>query len=529
MSTEVLPPLVGNPSVKSPASKMPLSNPQANMQLQSRLFRLPRELRDLIYHHYLFNEAGLAYNFDTNKVPVDLSLMCTCRAAALELRGLALRLNKIVFRTSYTDATRTHASMFHKALATLHTLKLDLLNRVLPDLLTDAVETEISLKYPEFSPALPAWRMGFGNMHFLGEPASTHRDFIHFALNLLFKRTRISTAARRHLRRDHKKLRKSNPEPWQTPNEGTLRRGREGMSGPSTEYIRNLRVIPFDGALQQLVDTAKVGHMQPDDNVNYSFSAAACAIRFFRSLRVETLEQMRDIELIEDRESISFPECHVRGLIPFCREHPRMRVHRRVSLWSNVFPVTSTLPYKTSPTHRRVNRVNLERDRLASRYVSRAVAKWMAEASALPSLGMPEGSFKLTFECDSAPEETTQVFDIIQRDAAWQTALDLSYARNLLPQPDWRMRRLRNGYIYETFPQLLQQVTDGQSFIRCDFNPGEVQDPEQIMRELSGYSKEMWETKWHGHTPARFQTLENMPPWHLLRDGFTIWDGEGNR
>lgn len=240
--------------------------------------------------------------------------------------------------------------------------------------------------------------------------------------------------------------------------------------------------------------------------MNHSLSAAACAIRFLSSLRVETREQVRKIELIEDRESISFPECHGRGLIPFCCAHPHLRVHRRVSLWRNVFPVTTVLRYQLGGRH-------LEDDRLSSSYVSRAVAKWMAEASMLPSIGMPEGSFKLTFECDSAPAETTQVFNILQRDAAWQTALVLSYKRHLLPQPTWHQRRLRNGYVYETFPELLEQVTNGDHpFIYCDFQPGTVCDPEEIIRERRGDSLEQWHAGWLDHTPREFQTPSNMPP-----------------
>ncbi|KAH6876278.1 hypothetical protein BKA58DRAFT_310657 [Alternaria rosae] len=470
---------------------MPLLNPQ----LQSRLFRLPRELRDLIYHYYLFNEDGLVYNFETNKLPVDLSLTYTCRVVALELRGLALQLNKIVFQTTCTNAMQTHAYMFHRALIKLHALRFDLLNVQAPRLMTGAIEKEVSLKYPQFSPILSKLGTLSGCAYTLGEPPSTYRDFVHFTLNLLYDRKHHPKLDGKRSERQRRSLREVNPVPWLTPNEGRLP--------------------------HQLVDITKTNNRV--GTVKHSLSAAACAIRFLRSLRIETRESVRQIESIEDRESISFPECHGRGFIPFCRAHPKLRVHRRVSLWANAFPVTKILRYM--PGGR-----DLEGDRLDSNYVSRAVAKWMAEASTLPSLGMPEGSFKLTFECDSAPEETTRVFDIIQRDAAWQTAMDLSYARHLLPQPDWRMRRLRNAYVYETFPELLEQVTNGDHpFIHCDFQPGTVCDPEEIMRERRGDSLQQWHVAWLNHTPREFQTPSNMPPWHVLRAGFTIWDVWGGR
>ena len=493
-----------------------------NTQLQSRLFSLPRELRDIIYYHYLFNEDGLVYNFETNKLPVELSLAYTCRVAAFELRGLALRLNKIVFHTTCTNATQTHAYIFHRALIKLHALKFDLLNIQAPRLMTEAIEKEVSLKYPQFSPILPKLGALGGRANTLGEPPSTYRDFVHFTLNLLYDRKHNPKVGGKRSERQRRSLRKVNPEPWLTPNEGRPPRGQEGKFGHcARDKHRRELVATYDRELQQLVDITRTHNRV--GSVKHSLSAATCAIRFLRSLRVETRENVRQVELVEDRESISFPECHGRGFIPFCRAHPNLRVHRRVSLWANVFPVSSTLRYTIAISTGRP----LEDDRLDSSYVSRAVAKWMAEASILPSLGMPEGSFKLTFQCDSAPEETTQVFQILQRDAAWQTALDLSYARRLLPRPTWIQRRLRRGYIYKTFPELLEQVTNGDhSFIHCDFAPGTACDPEEIIGERRDDSVDQWHASWLTHTPKKCQTPANMPPWHVLRAGFTIWHGQ---
>lgn len=497
---------------------MPPSSPPASTQLQSRLFRLPRELRDVIYHHYLYNEDGLIYSFETNKLPVDLSLTYTCRAAALELRGLALRLNKVVFCTTYPHAIRTHAFLFHRALSELHALKFNLLNLQAPRLLTEAIQKEVSVKYPQFSRVLPTLGTPGERPNTLGEPPSTYRDFVHFTLNLLYDRKHHPKLGGKRSERKRRSLRKVNPEPWSTPNErGRLPRGAEGKFGYCAQgRLGHDLAATFDRELQQLVDITRthdrVGTMK------HSLSAAACAIRFLRSLRVDTREHVRQVELIEDRESISFPECHGRGLISFCREHPKLRVHRRVSLWKNAFPVTSVIRYQLNGRYS-------EDDRLSSSYVSKAVAKWMVEASILPSLGMPEGSFKLTFECDSAPAETTQVFNILQRDAAWQTALDLSYARHILPQPTWHQRRLRKAYVYETFPELLEQVTNcDHPFIHCDFHPGTVCNPEEIIRERRGDSLEEWRAAWLDHTPREFQTPANMPPWHVLRAGFIVWD-----
>jgi hypothetical protein len=50
------------------------------------------------------------------------------------------------------------------------------------------------------------------------------------------------------------------------------------------------------------------------------------------------------------------------------------------------------------------------------------------EALALPSLGMPEHSFTLILDGSPTPEHTSDIFrTVVQRDAAWQDALNYSY------------------------------------------------------------------------------------------------------
>ncbi|KAI4615132.1 hypothetical protein J4E83_006856 [Alternaria metachromatica] len=73
-------------------------------QHQSLLFRLPRELRDEIYHYY--SQANGYYYDSTSGTlrmdggeSIDLSLQYTCKRTAAEMQGIALGINKITFRT----------------------------------------------------------------------------------------------------------------------------------------------------------------------------------------------------------------------------------------------------------------------------------------------------------------------------------------------------------------------------------------------------------------------------------------------
>lgn len=51
-------------------------------------------------------------------------------------------------------------------------------------------------------------------------------------------------------------------------------------------------------------------------------------------------QQMRRLVFHEDHQSVAYPECHAKGLIPFCRENPALRVERQASLWRDIFLAT---------------------------------------------------------------------------------------------------------------------------------------------------------------------------------------------
>ncbi|KAF2735547.1 hypothetical protein EJ04DRAFT_192589 [Polyplosphaeria fusca] len=92
-------------------------------QILSPLFLLPRELRDEIYHWYVFEPEGYFHDFESNKLrcphgrPIDLSLQYICRIAAGEVRGLALKNNRVTFKTALSEKERpkqgTCSKMYH--------------------------------------------------------------------------------------------------------------------------------------------------------------------------------------------------------------------------------------------------------------------------------------------------------------------------------------------------------------------------------------------------------------------------------
>jgi hypothetical protein len=95
-------------------------------QQQSLLFRLPRELREEVYYHYVWDENGYNHNpisatlQTSNNDAINLGLQLTCKRIAKEMEGLALRMNSINFRTllSASDVTNepSNAALFEQLL-----------------------------------------------------------------------------------------------------------------------------------------------------------------------------------------------------------------------------------------------------------------------------------------------------------------------------------------------------------------------------------------------------------------------------
>jgi hypothetical protein len=47
-------------------------------------------------------------------------------------------------------------------------------------------------------------------------------------------------------------------------------------------------------------------------------------------------------------------------------------------------------------------------------------------------------------------------------------------------------------------------------------------DAEAIVKEREVDSLEEWREQWLDHSPQRFQSIDLLPPWHILRAGYAI-------
>ena len=259
----------------------------------------------------------------------------------------------------------------------------------------------------------------------------------------------------------------------------------------------------------------------------HRFSAAAFAIRFLRSISQPMLLRIRHIRLMEDHESVAYPECHAMGLVEFCKINSLLHIERRVSIWRNILLAGSNYDFGACYTFQLIDRdesgdterpVSDESKVLLSEDISNAFTPWIEEAVSLFDAGMPTGCFSLVFDGDPVPDLSSNVFQIVKRDAAWQDAYK-EWCKGVF-LPDFGEQRLNRCYHSERFPQTVREIADGTSFIRCNFPVGGyLWDSKQILEQNRHNSDiESFEERWlEGLVPGSFQTTAPLPTFAELR------------
>ncbi|KAI4665268.1 uncharacterized protein J4E78_002728 [Alternaria triticimaculans] len=445
----------------------------------SALLLLPRELRNHIYDYYFSCDGGYTHVFETNQLrradnqPIELSLVLSCRQIAAETHGLALRINTLRFTTFHSDATQEQAGLLHAVNKIISSRKESLLNSEARELLGEEQAQIAKKAYPQFTHVIDHWQSHgringrFYSMRFLtcGEAPSVWRDFVAFTLNLVSHHPGFVEKARIHSKHSDNDnechlLNKAGPKPWR---------------------------ILDDVEIATLQEFTRVCSEAPCvwPSTKYAYSAASIALRFLHSLPTTTREDVRKILLLEDRESISFPESHGRGFIAICQKHPQLMIERFVSLWKNVLPVQSVMLSFYLDNHQSYfDDGYMDNDQCPAKLITKAVGAWVKEAMCLPELGMPHGSFTLVLDGDPCPELSSRAFRIVQRDVAWQTALDTCYALGHLPQPSWLERRLLTaGYMFEGLPEAVGHLSMTDPLIRTNFPVESPYDVEELLRD----------------------------------------------
>ncbi|KAK8067288.1 hypothetical protein PG997_014035 [Apiospora hydei] len=523
------------------------------MSSESTFLGLPREIRDLIYREYVTLEHGYVYNPATNQLkaggpihqPNLMALQSCCKQFAHEMDGLALRHNIVRFYTICSIETKHRANALFCLMKNMYSTEAELLHQARGRISPEAKQRMAS-RFPQFlhlierfdvrpivqEPddgygwtivALPWEALRYMDTNQYGEALSVYRDFVTYALQSVLDTNPPGNLDQTWLSRASRVLGMCH-EPWRIPeDDDDVARRRQLL----------YREFPTPW----------------DTGFYYRFSVAAACIRFLRSVP-DVRSHMRQVVLEEDRPSVPFAECHAQGLLPFLRETPKMHVTRRVNLWRNILQYT-----ETNDPDRACARSS--RRLLCKMQITPAIARWVVE-----HLDLPEESFTLILDGDPVPQLSAQIFhESVSRDLQWSRARAEAILRGLVPDDEFKDNDYDQGWRreYRRFPQAMADIIAGRtSLIRCNFHPGYLGDPEEIIEIWRGIPKRdpflpvddpiySWQSEWYsawekdtgdtdispeeariwGSYPIYYQTVGPLPDWSdlAMENGNNLDDG----
>ncbi|KAM0237404.1 hypothetical protein ACHAP5_009034 [Fusarium lateritium] len=342
---------------------------------KASLLGLPQELRDKIYHDYFMVDGGYVYDGESDKLvqadgqPIDLSLRQSCHAIADETRDLPMSLNSIEFSTVYRKDWQQQANGIRWIVGFHRQLTLDMIVRlrrlVTADMYQQSspehklhmpfVEDEIKqqLIWDVTRADMAEYRLSDASFRIANGTSGLKREdnlstWGWNATNMSSLRTAahvLRLLAERHPVEFTETLQQVLPSwdtslspleffdltfaPWDIPSLPQI-----------TEVAEKLQLL-------EKVDTYAQWYQRDDESSNntapkfqyrrkYLFSAASLAIRTLKRMAQRQRLSIRELIINEDRMSVAYSAVHPVGLIPFCKENPKLHIEHRVNLWRNL-------------------------------------------------------------------------------------------------------------------------------------------------------------------------------------------------
>ncbi|KAL8758320.1 MAG: hypothetical protein Q9199_001576 [Rusavskia elegans] len=511
----------------------------------SAFFRLPRELRDTIYHLYVFEPEGYHFHLASGKLrasgnrPINLALMRTCTTVAAEMRHLPLRSNVLHFSTSAdpSESERTISARFDMLLSYMQLGRFKTLDSLgwlpLRRYQTPDVNAKLALKYP-VCPVAPLVSRAVGKPSLLwespcwGEADSEFLAFQSYMIELLstdtdflealadFYKTRYtkmlddpkgslylpvvdedSRAQReellRYLVEKEQKTRReralffrsvlsaSSPEPWIIPSQKELAQMNANVNLSSSN--------PAWEAQRCLgLEEPRQVEGNPWKRVKWRFSAAAAAIHFFKSISQDTCSGVRKVVLHEDRPSVARPESHVLGVIPFCVQNPQLHVERRVNMWRVLLSPhqrKATCLHDTAEEIRTISGVVRTRDSVihdGGRTV--LIGQSCCRWITEASVLSAKGMPAHSFSLVLDGDPAPDQSSVLFQRVKEDAAWQVAQAQWYSDQslsPGFIATRSGGFYMSEVFPQAISDIVNGKSFISCNFPTGNLHDPRRVL------------------------------------------------
>lgn len=492
---------------------------------RASLLGLPLELRDQIYYYYFKADGG--YVSDGDKLlqasgqTAQISLILACRSIASETRHLPFTLNPITFSTVYRPDWRKQALMLNQ-IAHYHIYLLRGMVLRLGRLLTPDMYKEPSPEYSQYMPIvmeevaefIRIWdrrtelstevrnscaffdaqefrdgagsRVGAASIRLRGDDST-----------VALKRTRsylLRQLADKHPAEFSQAIEEILPgwndshsiddffslgfDSWAMPTRSEVKKMVDLMQ--NTKYWQNGDTWYHLGFDITGYNGSKYRYKR-----KYWFSATAQAIRFLRQLPRKQRFLISKLILNEDRYAAAFPESHIIGMIPFCRENPKLQIEHRINLWRNILArgdekrIRGLMFCIEGPPLVLDN--TPEWHQIVPGFIGRAFTGFILHLLEALKEGLPSDSYSLIVSGYPDLNRATEVFSTsIKPHIAWLTAnmTDCMAYRLIAP----------SGHHEYPFPTRnstggVAPVSERSAIIQCDFTLDQPWDWEKIYDE----------------------------------------------
>ncbi|KAF5252341.1 hypothetical protein FANTH_2641 [Fusarium anthophilum] len=480
-----------------------LAHPSSMAQRPKATFLgLPLELRQRIYHEYFKVDGGYIYDGDSDKLvqadrlPISISLRYACRSVAEETRPFPFKLNSITFSALYRKDLQ-HQAAIHNNLIQFHTALLsELLLRmrrcVTPEMF-DQVE-EVAPQYvgcikqlintylrtdghPRFPPVDFQAVTNFDhrespNKANLGWGDST----VGFqrAIVCILHQINVKNAAdiaeaidevlpEWSVSSSPEELFDMSFDHWDIPSLFCLRE--------AAERLQRQRFLESLDNWQRIQDNdPRYKGPRYRYRRKYWFSATAVAIRFLARLSPIQRGYLRKLILNEDRISVGFPESHAIGMIPFCKENPKLHLEQRIDVWHHIVAHSQIPAYKLANMYFERSEPeageSYSLDDIFGPGQDFDFTNWVVHGLEVVKAGMPEGSWSVVFDGEPDLNLATDLFTtLLKRTIVWQTFYSDCVSLGLFTNPT------HPDYPFATVPLDGRAPESRRSSIfQCNFN-----------------------------------------------------------
>ncbi|KAF5569407.1 hypothetical protein FPHYL_2223 [Fusarium phyllophilum] len=404
------------------ACRRPLTD-QLSYGPKATFLCLPLELRQQIYHDYFKVDGGYVYDGDSDNLvqadgqPISISLRYACRSVAEETSSIPFQLNSITFSTLYRKDLQ-HQAAIHSNLIRFHTVLLSELLLRMRYFVTPEMFDQVDEVAPQYVQNIKTHINGCirDDEH---EGSLFHRKEFR-AVTEFDKEGEIIVASL----------------DWNDSAIGfqhaivcILRQVSATNSAEIAKAINEVLPGWTDSASPEQLFDMSFDHWDIPSLSRLTETAepTAAAINFLTRMSPTQRGYLQKLVLKESTIAVGFPESQAIGMIPFCKQNPKLHIEQRVDVWQN-FVMSSECPSAYS-----LNGIHFERsepqpgkhhflDSISGPEQDVVFSNWVVHGMEVVRAGMPVGSWPVVFDGSPDLNLATDLFTtLLKRTIVWQT------------------------------------------------------------------------------------------------------------